>query len=382
MGGGFALAVSPLFWSQAIVTEVHALNGLFFALVLNLVSLHTSGTWRTRRQSAGLAVVVGLVWGLSLGNHPTALFALPLAVLVLWRLDGIGWGAIGVLLGLAVFLYVPFRAVSTPSVNWGDARTLTRFGWLVSGALYRPFLFSLPPAFLPARLLAWANVVARQFGWLGLTLCALGAVTFWNHDRAFFGATAAVIVLCSVFAIGYNVTDSHLYLVPAVVCLGLWLGMGLDWLLDVTTEATVHIPWAVTIVSGLMVALPLAAALCRLPAQSLRDDRSVHVFEAEVLNKAPAEALILSQEDIHTFTLWYLQHALGQRADVTTVDLDLLQQDWYAAHLSPPLAGSIDLLLTRERDLKRVAERLNRPVCTIRWRPTLTLEYSLACSKP
>ena len=31
---------------------------------------------------------------------------------------------------------------------------------------------------------------------------------------------------------------------------------------------------------------------------------------------------------------------------------------------------------------ERVAERLNRPVCTIRWRSNLTLEYSLACSKP
>ena len=383
MGTGLALSTSPLLWSQATVTEVHTLNGLFAALLLVLLS-RTHRDIRRARQKAGharqawLSVAIGWVWGLSLGNHPTALCCAPLVVLALWRLGRAGWlGAAGFSLGLTVYLYLPIRAATGPAINWGDPRTLDRFWWTVSGALYRPFLFSLPLAHLPARLLAWANLVSRQFGWIGVMVLALGAAALWDADRAFLWATGATVALCSAFAIGYDTTDSYLYLVPALVCLVPWLGMGGAWLLG-TLEGLAHRSTQVTLVGSLLaVALPLWAAIHRFPAQDLSDDRTVLRFGAAVLGSAPAGALVLSQEDAYTFALWYMQYALGQRPDVTVIDLELLGFEWYTRSLSQQLQGATELFLARDRNLMDVAAHLHRPVCAI-----VAPGPKLACSNP
>ena len=379
IGAGLALSISPLLWSQATVTEVHALNGLFTALLLVLLSLIRPGVRRTQRQSACLAMAVGCVWGLSLGNHPTALFCAPLAALALWRLHRAGLlGAIGVVLGLAVYLYLPLRAAANPPINWGDPRTLDRFWWMVSGTLYHPFLFSTPIAYLPVRLLAWANVLSRQFGWIGLMVTALGGMALWETDRASLGVTSTTVALCSIFAIAYNTSDSYLYLVPALVSLGLWLGMGLNWLLSVPGAWARWTARMARLGAVLTIALALVAAICRFPVQNLHSERTVYDFEATVLGRAPAEALILSQRDTYTFSLWYFQHALGRRSDVTVVDLGLLEYNWYTARLSRRLAlGSTDLLATEDRDFWQAIQVLDRPVCTI-----ASEGPRLVCSEP
>jgi hypothetical protein len=67
-----ALAFSSVFWSQAVIAEVYALNALFAALLLYGV---------LRLQPANEQwLVPGLsgLLGLSLGNHPSILLLLPL----------------------------------------------------------------------------------------------------------------------------------------------------------------------------------------------------------------------------------------------------------------------------------------------------------------
>jgi hypothetical protein len=373
-----ALAISPLFWSQATVTEVHALNGLIAALLLALLVRSARAPAGARYGSAGLAFAIGLAWGLGLGNHPTALLSAPLVALALWRIgSGRRLGVIGMLSGLAVYFYLPLRAASAPPVNWGDPRTVDRVWWMVSGALYRAFVFSLPQAYLPARLLAWLGVMARQFGWPGIALVALGGAALWKRDRALLGATAATILLCSVFAIGYNTSDSYLYLVPALVCLALWLGVGADWLLGAVAGAMEGRTWPTLVLSLLILALLLAAVICRYPLHDLSADRAARDFGTAVFEQAPPRAILLAQEDAHTFALWYYRHALGRRVDVSIVDLGLLAQEWYVSQLSRELGSPVDPLLAGERDLQRLAECLRRPVCAIQFPP-----LTLACEVP
>lgn len=366
VGAGLALAFSPLLWSQATVTEVHTLNGLFAALLLALAALAEPRAPRTPRQSALLALAVGSAWGLSLGNHPTALFCAPLVFLALWRLRRPGFfGIAGVALGLAVYLYLPLRAAADPPINWGDPRTPERFWWMISGAPYRPFIFSLPQEYLPARLLAWAGLLTQQFGGVGLAVAALGAAALWTTERPLLWATGTTVALCSVFAVGYNTSDSYLHLIPALVCLGLWLGVGMNGLISALAARA---RWAARVVAVLTVVLPLAAGICRFPALDLSGDRAAHDFGAAILAQTPAGAVVPSRRDAHTFALWYFQHALGRRPDVIVVDLDLLGYDWYTAHLArqPGAPGWADMLLAGgEDDLRQAAQTLGRPICRI-----------------
>jgi hypothetical protein len=64
-------------------------------------------------------------------------------------------------------------------------------------------------------------------------------------------------------------------------------------------------------------------------------------FGEEVLAAAPRQAILLTAQDAHTFTLWYFQHVLGQRPDLVVVDTGLLGYDWYRAGLLHACPGLV-----------------------------------------
>ncbi|MEA3339294.1 MAG: DUF2723 domain-containing protein [Chloroflexota bacterium] len=377
LGAGLALAFSPLLWHQAVVTEVHTLNALFTALLLILAVYVSAAPPGTSGGNRTLAMALGATWGLSLGNHLTALFCAPLVILALWRLGRCGlWGMGGVVLGLLVYLYLPLRAAAEPPVNWGDPRTLARFWWMVSGGPYHQFVFSLPQAHLAQRLLAWLNLLARQFGWIGLPVLACGIAALSALDPPLLGATAATVTLCSGFAIGYDTTDSYLYLIPSLVCLGLWLGLGLDLLLE-ALSARPRWAWGA---GALAILLPLAAGIWRVPTVDLSDDRAADTFKTAILAPAPPKAILLSQEDGSTFALWYFQYGLGYRQDVVVIDLDLLGYEWYVAQIARQLLVSppVEALRSGEVEkLEQVSKILERTVCWVASERT-----ELSCVEP
>ena len=372
LGAGLAFAVSPLLWSQAIVTEVYALNALFGAAILAFLPARASGPRAPPRHAAWQAFALAVTWGLSLGNHPTALFCAPLLLLALWRFSRPGAfdvvaapAGAGLALGLLVYLYLPLRARASPPINWGNPQTLDRFWWMISGAPYRRYAFALSSEYLLPRLLAWAGLLTRQFTWLGLLAALVGAIALWHTDRRLLYATGATVALCSILALGYDTTDSYLYLIPALVSLALWLGYGLDRLLALDAP-----PWAKRLkpaMGALFILLPLSAALFRFPAMDLSQDRAARDFQRTVIEQAPPRALVLSQQDNHTFALWYLKVALGRRPDIHPADLDLLAYDWYTLPLSQQLASEPSQLraLSAVQDLGQWSRALNRPVCRI-----------------
>ncbi len=355
-GAGLMLAFSPLLWSQATITEVHALNGFFTALLLAL-AVGSFG----QRHAGRLAFVVGVVWGLSLGNQLTALFNAPLVGLLLWRRRRWWPGIAGILAGASVYLYLPLRALADPPLNWGDPQTWARFWWTISGVLYRPFVFALPRARIAGRLLAWSNLVARQFAWLGLFAAAGGAICWWQKRRGFFVAMALAAAFGSIWAIGYNTSDSYLYLIPGMVYLTLWFGAGVErWSAALAQRAS----WAAGALRVAVVVAPLLLAAWRFPAQDLSRERAAYAFRDAVLARAPANALVISRRDRHTFALWYFQIALGQRPDVVVIDLGLAGYDWYAGPLSRRLGAPVSALAFDCRDAQ-LAQILRRPVCRI-----------------
>jgi len=52
-------------------------------------------------------------------------------------------------------------------------------------------------------------------------------------------------------------------------------------------------------------------------------------FGGDVLNQAPAHAIVFAKGDRAVFTLWYFHFALQNRPDLAIVAMDLLHFDWY-----------------------------------------------------
>jgi 4-amino-4-deoxy-L-arabinose transferase-like glycosyltransferase len=135
------LAFSALLWSQAVISEVYALLGLFSALEIWLLVRWRCGGGDLFLWLAALGLGVGL------GNHLTLVFLVPASLFLLWP-QRRRWLRARVLLpalalflaGLGVYAYLPLAAAQRPPVNWGDPRVWNRFVWMVTAKQYQPFV--------------------------------------------------------------------------------------------------------------------------------------------------------------------------------------------------------------------------------------------------
>ena len=345
--GALAFAFSPLLWSQALIAEVYTLNALFVALTIALVLLWIEGRGR------GFLVAAGFVYGLGLGNHLTLFLAGPAIVLLVLLLRrrlppcGLRQAPVVVpafLLGLSVYVALPLRAVHHPPVNWGDPRTLDRFLWLVSGRLYRRYFFSLPLRYLPSRLSAWAGLLVDQFGWWGVFPALVGMWRVWRKSRGFALFSLALLLAYSTYAIGYDTTDSKVYLIPAFLVVALWLAWGLEHLL--TELSRLLAPADSRFIQALslcvLVIIPLLSLWGNFSSLDVSSEQEARDYGLEVLETVAPGALIVTQTDAHTFTLNYFRYAEEMRLDVALLDGHLLYNEWYRRHL-PHIHPRVDL---------------------------------------
>ncbi len=150
--GAAVFASAPLFWSQAIITEVYTLNTLF-AGVLLLIASHLVLRPPSESDSEGpnatrWVALFAFLLGLGLGNHLTLLaVAVPL---LLWMGMRLGvrrvvtpWVLGALVLGLGVYLYLPISAAQGPPVNWGGADTLDGLTWMLTGRAYQDYVLGV-----------------------------------------------------------------------------------------------------------------------------------------------------------------------------------------------------------------------------------------------
>lgn len=355
---GLSLGLAPLFWSQAIIVEVYAPAAFFAALVIAL-SVRKGPLW---------ALVSG--WGIGLGVHPTLLFLAPLVIWSIWKRKQPLWLATAcslILLGWGILLYgLVILARGITPFPWGDVSTLDGWWAFVSAQLYRGYLFGLRPDAYPQRLLAWAGLLTRQFTPVGMILTGLGIAWLWQRWRPLVLATALAFMILSIYAIGYNTSDSLVYLAPALPLVTLWLGVGLFQAVNWLRNQVSHSPWLRKRVYVILL-LPLVQALLFWGEMDLSDNRTATDWAEQVLHQAPPQAILITDRDWHTFTLWYAHDALGKRPDVVIIDADF----WGYPPYHKMMVNSLEL----DRDepsLEKATQLTKRP--TIRVVDLITTE--------
>lgn len=368
LAAGLAWAASPGLWSQAVITEVYALNALAAVGLLWL-----AWRWRAARTAGargrGWLAAAGLGWGLGLGNHLTLALLWPgLAVGLaapaflagaasLSRRRGAGppvsllpqaphcpgarrlGGEIAVfsaafLLGVSVYAYLPWAARQGPPINWGDPSTFAGLRWLVSAEIYRGMVFGVPWSALPQRLAAWGAEAGRQFGggpW-GMLIALAGLWRLEQTDRRWWWTTTLGALAFTAYGIGYNAADSIVYLAPAWAMAGLWLGEGVAWL-AMRAESWRGRRWGLAVALLLAIGLPVASLGRWWPEMDLSRERAAEQYLAEVQRSAERDAVILVGGDQATFALWYGRYGRNLRPDVTPVNVHLYDYGWYQAAL-------------------------------------------------
>ena len=358
-------AFSPTFWAQATIAEVYTLNAFFVALLFYLLL-----KWREDRRQATASgdnspawlLLAAFIYGLSLGNHPSMLMLGP-AVLFLviegqrcirhYRLQQrladhltkdhptirpnrtylktLLAAGLCFLLGLSIYLFLPMRAMQHPPVNWGDPHTWSGFLWTVSGQLYRRFAFSLSPSYIPARASAWASLLVQQFGWWGLLLGLIGLWRCLEEDRTFSIFSLLAFSAVVIYAIGYNTTDSYVYLIPSYLVFATWLGAGIHYLLAALRQLQDggRLTFHVSRFTLLFLCLPFVSLWQNFSSLDLSKDRTAYEYGAEAFEVLKPSAIVIADTDPHTFALWYFSYVVGGRPDVVVLNGTLLGYSWY-----------------------------------------------------
>ena len=386
---GLGLGLSPLLWSQAVITEVYALHALFVALITRILLHNITHT----KPHAWLGSLGGLLFGLALGNQTTVAFLLPLFLLtgvfnrrakeqgsvgtktvraalspislassISWRalIQRISW----LFIGLLIYLTIPLRARSGSPIIWGDPVDGKGLWWLVSGQYYHWRVFALPISHLWLRLQDWAELMVAQFGIFGLLVILYALFFRKTHSYQWRWITAWMMFTFEGFALGYNTHDAYVLLIPVIVILAVWLGLGAAMLLEGLARWRPQAAW-VSIAGGILLALPiLVNAWEYFPIVDASHDARAAIFGREVLETAPQNAILFTLDDEDTFTLWYYHFALGERSDIAILQKRLLPEEWYRQNMRETYP---DLVIPEQAGqtwyLAMMAANQNRPAC-------------------
>lgn len=327
-------AFAPIPWGQAVIAEVYALSALlavgFLAAMLHWRNTGSKVAWRA----------AWLLFGLGMAHHLLTAACLVPAGVWAWqqrrRTDRRSWGEAAGLtaLGLCFYAYLPLRAAASPAVNWGDPRTLSRFWWVVSAAPYRQYVFGLPPAEWPSRVGAWAALLLSQFKVWGAALGLWGAMALHERDKAASWGLLGLFAVITLYAIGYDTTDSYVYLLPALAVFAAWIAAALADLGERIRARRKGLTWAAQVgIVAALVALPALSLAMNWAACDLRGDREAQEYVDASLAALPADAVVLADGDRQTFALWYARWALDGAFHGEVISAGLLPFDWYRAQV-------------------------------------------------
>ena len=307
-------ATSYTFWSQSIIAEVYALHLIFVALTL-LLALG----WARQPTMARLALLFG-TYALGFGNHLSMILLAPAIVIYLFAAAPAGWRSMLAPRVLAVaaacacagalqYVWNLHTLWLLPDPPHGMAEALQRFWFDVTKADWREtMVLEVPRAMAADHAAMYAFDLNQQFGRAGPLIAAIGLAQLLrtNWQQAVLVVTAYLANL--LFALGYNVGDTHVFYLPSHLMLALLAAP------------------ALVLVGGVFRQPRLAAALlfAYVGARTWRDypalDRSEDDRPARVI-----AALTTGLDDRHAILLtdlnWQVQNGLSYFGQEIAPDL-------------------------------------------------------------
>jgi hypothetical protein len=342
--GALALAISPVFWSQATVAEVYTLNAAFVAGILWLLL-------RRRRQEATQAhlssekslLALASLFGLSLTHHRTMMLLLPTIIFYLWRqfrtwkrspeprpylpinLPGTGAKLAAALVApLLLYLYIPLRG-HVGSLDGTYTNTLAGFWQHVTASGYGIFIFQNP--FGAERGAGfYLSLFLEQFGPVGLAAGLVGFVVMRRWEaRALTGVSFVTYFAFNLF---YRVADIEVFFIPLFLIWAIWVGVAAGWLLTGQgwSSAGRFLAWSRFPVALAAVLLFVGQAIIlvwdNLPELDRSNDWAVYEYGLDVMRQ-PLEPNLAMVGILGEVTLVrYFQETKGLRPDLLPIAAD------------------------------------------------------------
>ena len=331
-GAAAIFASGLIIWTRATRAEVHAVETAFLAATL-LCALR----WY-RAGSVRDLMMASLSFGLAIAVHPVALLALPgLLVLLIARLHEaeprhLGYAmTVAIAFALIWFAYLPLRSafVSQHALDpvatlgmpgeafWDYNHPSTADGFValigardidVHGAMTSLFNADAVPSAIGASV----GTMAREDGYIGLLIAAIGVAILYRRDRA--RAIALLLVGCASAGFASTFRDesdrARYFMQTCLVC-AFFFGIAFAWLRGRSPLWRVGMN---IIAAALVIALIVDGRVLFGQPHDLRARTEV----VEILGKTPDNAIVVSTwvlSPVLAYTA-YVEHSAGHRTIV------------------------------------------------------------------
>ncbi len=221
VAGAVALALSPVFWSQATIAEVYGWQAGLTALWL----------WLALRWGKGKddsLIPLALVTGAMLAHHRMTVLLLPALAYWLWanrrKIRRPLEATVAGLVPLLSYAYIPIRGMSVTSLDGTYRNTWSGFWRWVMASSYGTFLRENPfhVHYTPGYFF---HLWLKQFGPVGLAAGVLGLVLLWK-DRKTWAFLILALLANVAFAMTYRVADVDVFFIPSFLLFAMFVAGG------------------------------------------------------------------------------------------------------------------------------------------------------------
>ncbi len=342
-------AVTPTFWSQAVIAEVYTLHAAFVSAVLLAVLI-----WAERRSWRWLNLAA-LTYGLSLTHHRTMILLAPALVVFVWlivrsrlettpasppaiRATGSRLAprhlitlSLCLLVPLLLYAFIPLRAPHVPyfRVPIGPEQVLTLYrptlgGFLehISGSGFGSAIGGGPR--LAAALANAARLFVGEVTWAGVIMGLLGLGWLARRNRPLLALTGLSFAAIVGFNIFYGIGDIYVFYIPAYLIWVLWMAVGVMAgaeslryrLARLSMDAQ---PLLVSLFPCLLaLALPVYLLVTHFPQVDRSQDNTARTaWETILAQPIPQDAILVTNDRDEMVPQWYLKYVEGVRTDLT-----------------------------------------------------------------
>ena len=309
-------AVTPTFWSQALIAGTYILHALLFTLLLYAVIRYQQGELRLEW--------VLLIYGIGLTHHRTMILIAPALIYLLVSRrpenlnlrSGVKLIACG-LAPLLLYLYLPVRGIQ---LNAPQLATFPGLSDYLLGKVFAYLLFQKGWAGIPEQIAQWWTWLLREFPWPSLLLAGMGLIVAFSRRRSLAFFTLLAYVGFLAFNWNYYIGNIWVYYLATYILLVVWMTIGLDagfqWIERWLSRTPQLGAWA----KGLAVVVLLGSVAWRgvviYPTVDLSKDYFYENLWLDALS-LPLEpkSIVLANWDAHT-PLVYYQRVEGRRPDL------------------------------------------------------------------
>jgi hypothetical protein len=338
--GALGLLTSALFfWAMSITAEVYTLHTAFISALL-LCLLHLADQPTDSR-----LMLVGFIFGLSLGNHLATILLLP-AIIPYVAMRDVNQNValrpilkvvMVTLLGLCLYLYFPIRSGSTPNYNYAgsynsngvftplDFQSIEQLIRYVTGGEFQDLMFVLNAPQIWNETLNFAKYMWSAFFGIGVGPGILGLILMLKRMRRVGIMTFIYFICHAFFFINYKVIDKETMYLPNLLIWSLWIGIGLDWMIATLRQERNRLGIRATegLLCMLIIGFVVFSLVWNWPLVDLSDDWSARERGEEILGQVEANALIFGYWDTIP-VIEFLQKVENKRPDVQAINRFLI----------------------------------------------------------